>query len=293
MNSAAVQIRGFISNQSSIDYIKQHSGIYIGKGLKVFVTNQGMDLPAGQHAHKSYEFLLPLTKGLVAAVDSKKIEVPDNYLLPINPGQFHGPVNDVNSFKFICIEIDKEYMQELSVSIFGSTEIVFDNGIFDMQNDIMLPVKVFIQESKFFKKGYQLVIKGLQYQIGVNLLRNLKSNLNNMSENTLHNEKRILKSLQYMKENYDHEISLDALADIAQLSKYHFLRVFKANIGKTPNEYLIDLKIEKAKELLGQRKDTITDICYLCGFNNMSHFACVFKRKVGTTPSEFRKFAIL
>ncbi|MFZ5642647.1 MAG: helix-turn-helix domain-containing protein [Bacillota bacterium] len=79
---------------------------------------------------------------------------------------------------------------------------------------------------------------------------------------------------------------------MANLSSYYFIRVFKAQMGKTPYEYLLDIKMEKAREMLKQRNHTITEICYECGFNSISHFTTAFKRKVGVTPTYYRKSAL-
>ncbi len=73
------------------------------------------------------------------------------------------------------------------------------------------------------------------------------------------------------------------------MSPYHFIRIFKNETGKTPYEYLVDIKIEKACSLLRRSNLSVTEICFLCGFNSSSHFSTVFKQKIGVSPSMYRQ----
>ncbi len=99
----------------------------------------------------------------------------------------------------------------------------------------------------------------------------------------------INKAIEFLKENYTGDYSLDDVARVASFSPFHFIRVFKAYTGKTPYRYLLDFKIEKAREMLESECRSVTDICFSCGFNSLSHFTSVFKKKVGAAPSEYRR----
>jgi len=79
------------------------------------------------------------------------------------------------------------------------------------------------------------------------------------------------------------------MADIAKMDRYSFIRSFKAQIGKTPYEFLLDLKIEKAKKMLASKDYSITEISMICDFSSHSHFTTTFKKKTGISPSEYRK----
>ncbi|NCB51163.1 MAG: AraC family transcriptional regulator [Clostridia bacterium] len=93
----------------------------------------------------------------------------------------------------------------------------------------------------------------------------------------------------YIDKNYSREISLDELSRVFSISKYHMSREFKRYVGKSPNDYLIDLRISKAKELLVDSKRKIADIGQLVGIPNTNHFLYLFKTREGITPSAFRK----
>lgn len=93
----------------------------------------------------------------------------------------------------------------------------------------------------------------------------------------------------YMREHYNENISVDALAEAAHLSKYHFIRRFKKYYGSTPHEYMVLCRIDNAKNLLINTETTIEEIAEICGFSSLSAFSLCFKNSVGINPTEFRK----
>lgn len=93
----------------------------------------------------------------------------------------------------------------------------------------------------------------------------------------------------YIDRNYSQEITLDALSERFSISKFHMSREFKKYVGKSPNDYLINVRIEKSKELLVDSRRTIVDIAQLVGIPNTNHFLYLFKTREGITPSAFRK----
>lgn len=99
----------------------------------------------------------------------------------------------------------------------------------------------------------------------------------------------IKKAIDFLWEHYNCKFSLQDAAKAANLSKFHFIRVFKTETGKTPHEYFIDIKLEKARQLLKYSKKNMTEICDICGFSDSSQFTSVFKSRHSITPSEYRK----
>ena len=97
----------------------------------------------------------------------------------------------------------------------------------------------------------------------------------------------------YMETHYAEPISLNDIAMAATLSKFHFIRLFRDMYGRTPNQYLISIRIQAAKKLL-QEGAAVTDACYLVGFSSPSTFTGLFRKMTGTTPAAYRnKKAIL
>lgn len=87
---------------------------------------------------------------------------------------------------------------------------------------------------------------------------------------------------------YAEPVDLDRLAAAAGLSKYHFLRLFKATYGVTPGEYVSRRRIERAQDLLRATNLTVTEVCHAVGFSSLGSFSSRFRAVVGETPSAFQ-----
>lgn len=102
--------------------------------------------------------------------------------------------------------------------------------------------------------------------------------------------KRMSDIFQYTMENFNREITLNDVADIANMTPNAFCRYFKQRTTKTFVNFLIDIRIGHACKLLSKKTDlSITEISYKSGFNNLANFNRKFKAIKGITPSEYRK----
>lgn len=92
----------------------------------------------------------------------------------------------------------------------------------------------------------------------------------------------------YMQDNLAADVTLEQLAAVARLSKHHFLRSFKTTTGVTPNGFLIEMRMQRASELLAAPTSTVGSVAARCGYRSASHFAAAFHRHHGITPKAFR-----
>lgn len=90
--------------------------------------------------------------------------------------------------------------------------------------------------------------------------------------------------LEYIHEHFLHDITLDILASVGGVSKYHLIKLFKEKTGLTPYQYILDMKIEYAAKLL-KKGYPLSHIAFECGFSDQSHFIRTFKQYFGYTPS--------
>lgn len=96
------------------------------------------------------------------------------------------------------------------------------------------------------------------------------------------------KVLDYLNDRLDQNIQLADLAALLEMSQFHFGRLFKQSIGVSPYQYLLQQRIERAKQLLKQTDDSIVDIALNCGFNSHSHLSKQFRQMTGITPRNYR-----
>lgn len=100
--------------------------------------------------------------------------------------------------------------------------------------------------------------------------------------------KSILEAINYIESSFHTQIKLQDIANCAGLSPYHFSRVFKKHLNCSPYQYLINFRINHAKELLQNTDLSIQEITYECGFNSVPHFIKIFKEHTELTPKKFR-----
>ena len=101
--------------------------------------------------------------------------------------------------------------------------------------------------------------------------------------------RRVTKVKNYIEQNYTKEIRLTTLADLAGMSPSAFSRFFKLHTGRNLSEYIIDQRLGYASRMLVDSTNSVSEISYACGFNNLSNFNRIFKKRKGCSPSEFRE----
>jgi AraC-like DNA-binding protein len=99
---------------------------------------------------------------------------------------------------------------------------------------------------------------------------------------------RIVRAKLFIDNNYFDNLDLHNISDQSYFSKYHFIRLFKSVYGKTPNNYLIKVRMDNAKTLLA-KGHSVFGVSMLVGFYSPTSFAGAFKKIVGLAPSAYRK----
>ena len=94
----------------------------------------------------------------------------------------------------------------------------------------------------------------------------------------------------FMRHAYGRPVNLPDISAHANLSPYHFLRVYKQAYGETPHEFLTRLRIERAKTLLARGSHNVTEACFEVGFSSLGSFSALFNQRVGLSPSEYRRY---
>ncbi len=101
-------------------------------------------------------------------------------------------------------------------------------------------------------------------------------------------ERQLLQILDYIHEHLHRDIKLADLAGLLGISQFHFSHLFKQSLGTAPYQYLLQQRVERAKQLLKKSGRPIMEIALLCGFNSHSHLSKQFRQLAGITPKAYR-----
>jgi AraC-like DNA-binding protein len=101
--------------------------------------------------------------------------------------------------------------------------------------------------------------------------------------------RRVLKVKEFINTHMNDELRLEQLANLVGMTPTAFSRFFKLRTGKTLSEYIVDIRLGQAARLLVDTADSVSEICWNCGFNTLSNFNRLFRKRKGCSPTEFRE----
>jgi len=271
--------------------IYESVGMYISlpKGDFTFFTR-------GSHRHRGYEFMLPITDMPLVEIDGNIIYARKYHVLPTNPMQEHGVSGRMENVRFISILFDESFFNNIISDAFKQKNFLFCNENYPASMELYSMIKMYIKESTVESPEKRIMLKNLGHTIALLIFRDIIKDSRLFLSGKPYSPGstvKIKKVVEYIKKNYQKECTLDELSEIAGISRFYLIRIFKDHMGKTPYDYLLDIRLENAKLLLTKGNISVTDICHECGFNNMSHFIRTFKKKTGITPSLYKKFTKL
>ncbi|MFV9657259.1 helix-turn-helix domain-containing protein [Pseudomonas sp. NY15366] len=134
----------------------------------------------------------------------------------------------------------------------------------------------------------QLLVHNLAQALAIHLVRSYRAPLPAGRRSNALQAYKLRRVIDLMNQHLAQDFSLAKLAQAAQLSEYHFSRLFKHATGLAPSHYFIRLRIARARQLLLETERSVIDIGLEVGYSSPSHFSQVFRREVGVTPSAYR-----
>jgi AraC family transcriptional regulator len=149
--------------------------------------------------------------------------------------------------------------------------------------------RLLLNELETPRPGGRLFAESLANTLAVHLLRNHSSRV--APELSLTGglpATRLKRVVDYIEAHLDDGISLEQMAELAGYSTYHFSRLFKQATQRSPHQFVVERRIQHAKERLKTPQASTAEIAYDLGFSSQSHFAAAFKKMVGVTPRVYR-----
>lgn len=179
-----------------------------------------------------------------------------------------------------------EYLHPLSASV-NLSYVILKHDV-PWQSNILDKITQIMKEFEHAAFGYEFHIRSYLFEIILNIYRNNQIQIKEQVRNKTEID-RVCKMLSYIEGHYMNQIQIKQIADSAFISSRECLRIFQNVIGTSPKQYVIRLRIKKAKCLLSGTAMSISEISDCCGFQNQSYFTKTFREQLGITPAKYRK----
>ena len=255
-------------------------------------------------SHDFWEMVYADRESLICTADSRIINLKEGELLFHKPGEFHSlAANGYSSpgvyiISFVCKSAAMSFFEGKKLapnknfskyihSIFEESARTFDVPFSDPKQK-----KMALREMPSLGGGQ--IIKNYLEIFLINLLR-FYTETENGNETFLPvkklSSKPVDEVMKILKENVNGNISIEEICERASYGRAYLFRVFKAETGKSIIEHFIEMKVEKAKQLILENKLSVKEIAAELSFNEPNYFTKTFKRVTGLTPSAYRKTA--
>jgi AraC-like DNA-binding protein len=253
--------------------------------LEQYAYTTGSVEPLPKHCHEEYQFGLSLDCCGEYNYRSARHAIPPGGLSVIHSGEVHAP-SDRSSLSapahFAMMHIHPKWLQAISEEM--------------MEKSVSLPFfPIVIHDAKLNHLFFTLqtaVHQESRLEQDVALWEFLSHLLTHYAENSAADRppkaahRAVTLILDYLDTHYAEDVSLENLAAITRLSRFHLCRIFRRAVGVSPSAYQTQLRIAHAKRLLLQGL-SIKQVAVLTGFYDQSHFGWHFKRQVGVTPGKY------
>lgn len=198
-------------------------------------------------------------------------------------------------FKFI--DQTEHTLSEVSLGDFINFVSGKESGSFiklkvSHKNDIIILLNRILKEQTNDQLGSDLLNYLMLMELFVLISRALKAEWENSIKNKSPKIKELMQSaIQFVHNNFEREISITDIAKYVFLSSSYFTRAFKENTGLSPMQYLLNIRIKRACELLRETDQKVGEIALSVGFSNQQRFNDIFKKQTNMTPMQYRNSA--
>ena len=190
--------------------------------------------------------------------------------------------------EFLQLYLEPTFLQQVSLELelsYNFKELLLLTRSDKLVLEIALAMKNYLEEGN----QCRLYTESMAHSLAIHLLTRCRDIPRNSNKTVGLSQKQTKQLTEYIRNHLPEDLSLSELAACIALSPYHFARLFKQTTGITPHQYVIYQRVEKAKELLGQRELSVTEVALVCGFAHQGHLSKHFKRILGMTPTAFRE----
>ena len=235
-----------------------------------------------KHFHSTFSIGINKSGVSTYSNSGKIYTLEKNMLSIINPNAVHSCNSCSESLnEYYMMYLDKDWCRDIQKSINEKVE-----NFIHVSEHILKDEKVYLEFINLCEQLFSEVSYLNKKDELIDFLIKFFSLFIEEDTHEVRNDK-FDKMITYLNQNYKDNISLDELSNEFELNPFYIIRLFKSQMNLTPRAYLINVKINKAKELL-KEGSSIVDTALECGFFDQSHFHKNFLKIVATTPNEYR-----
>lgn len=247
------------------------------------------------HWHVEFEIIRVLQGHFILSLDDKELHIPAGSAIFIPAGALHAGIPENNCI-YECIVFDMNMLMNNSgpcrrqVRQITEHEIELQSVYPDNYNDIHKIVWTLFDTMSSRPSGYELIVQGTLYQFFGTIFS--RKYYRETSTLTTRGHKRIIQlkqALEFIESSYSSPLTLEEISNSVNMSPKYFCKFFHDMTHRTPIEYLNYYRIERACYQLLTTNQSITEIAYASGFNDLSYFIKTFKKYKGTTPRKYLK----
>jgi AraC-like DNA-binding protein len=250
------------------------------------------------HYHEEFELnFIQNGKGAKRVIGDHMEEIEDLELVLVGPNLQHGwfthklkgqPLHEI-TIQFHRDLFDDKFLHRNQMSVIRKMfEKSLKGILFSRETtEAIMPRLVALTE----KHGFDSVLELLSILHDLSTSRNIRTLSNttfNNTETISYNSRRVNTVMEYLNKNFHKDVSLNEISKLIAMSEVAFSRFFKLRTGKTFVDTLNEVRLGHASRMLIDTTQSVNEIAYRCGFNNMSNFNRIFKKKKNCTPKEFR-----
>jgi len=274
-------------NITAISPIKVNRSVHYGNGPIV-----------REHWHEEFMMVFMEQGEAIVYCNLNRITVGSGDLVVVNSNEIHYIENKCDMLVFYTIKIDFSHLfsNQIDLSSNEYVNMLIHNQIrfynnFPLDSELKQGLGQLIIEYNRKDKFYELAVKDCIYHILVLMMRNhIESIINDSSEKKQPSSFNDLQYvLEFVDKHYNQELSLEEIANMANMNKYHFCRIFKKTTGKSLTEYVNYIRINTAVDLLKEGNMNISEISSYVGFNDSNYFSRVFKKYKNSAPTKISK----
>jgi len=266
---------------------------YLNEDFRLFHLADSNLAPMEYHYHSFHKIIFLLAGRTGYAVEGERYALQPGDVVLVGSGSIHRPEAEPETFyERMILYISPEFLENHSTetcdlaACFRRAQTEF-HYVYRSDTDGRMKILLYELEQALRDQdfGAELLRKALFLQLMVEL--------NRMTAGRCHitaaaGDAKIISILQYLNLHLTEALSIDELAARFYISKFHMMRRFKEQTGYTIHSYLTEKRLLRARQLL-QQGQPVTEVCYLCGYQDYSTFSRAYRKCFGTSPSAEQK----